>query len=1030
MKRQTITAFLGGLLISISSLGYAEEVLTTTTESSTTSGNVRATQAMKVAHDARATWENFPGFSADITVITDGVSYEGSISVTDDFDYELSISDDAIQPWVNSKLMSVIGHRRPSEQPNEVKLADEQGAPEFGVYVERTDGNGTIRIHDGLIREVHRKSDSRWFEISNVAQFDAGEGKVLPEITTVTYRDPKTGDITSTKTNRFEWSKVDGFFLPSRCLTVETSTAGNRQTRELIFKDHKLTPEPVRMLISTSKIHKPLPESLTSFGACTVGEYLYVFSGHSGEAHGFGKDLLVNHFRRIKIDDAAAEWEELAMHDSAQSTALVTDGKDIYRIGGLSFLNGEGEDEAVFNSTDYFVRYNIEKNEWTELAPLPAPRSSLDAAIVGRTVYVVGGWDLQGEGGSRDAPWYDTMHAFDLDNPDAGWQELDGPGYQTRALSCAAHDGKLYVLGGISPNGFLRTTSVYDPETGEWSEGPELVSDSRMTGFATSTFAVGGHLYSTGASGIVYRLSNDGSAWEVADRLLFPRMFLRLVPFGEDRLIALGGTGGMTGRTGVVESLKVDPGAEVAAKVVSWSLPYDGETKHSQALIMDGTKLYAFGGNKSWQPHDFSEGAFSSEAFVFDIPNQTSKRLPDMPMPVQSGAGVVNQQNSESKTLVVAGGMNFGESKFAAINDVLEFDPESQQWNMVETSLPQPRAMAHAVTHDDAIWLFAGSDAGAGSGLRDTVLHWWGDSTDIAPLPNVQIPHPRRSFGGAIVGDEYYMIGGLGGGMSIESTIDVFNMADRTWRTVASPSSSRVFPMVAVDGTKIYLFGGFSTDGSHFSECAKLEVYDTESDSWSTLAESIDGVDASMRLFNMGGRLLFFGIDRENEGFAKFVLYDPNPMVTPEAVQPMSFSGFGRGRGSEATANAKMLMRKDADKDGKLSFAELGSRMATFAEAADSDGDKLISFTEAEAKLKADEEAEAAEAEAVEAEESDEASEDDSESTADEDAAEESSMTADEAQAKADELQRAADAAQRAADKAQRKADELRRAAG
>ncbi|MEL7266004.1 MAG: galactose oxidase, partial [Planctomycetota bacterium] len=116
----------------------------------------------------------------------------------------------------------------------------------------------------------------------------------------------------------------------------------------------------------------------------------------------------------------------------------VTDGKDIYRIGGLSFLkgdeDGDGEEDAIFNSTDHFVRYNIEKNEWTQLAPLPSPRSSLDAAIVGRTIYVVGGWDLQGAGGSRDAPWYDTMHAFDLDHPDEGWQELDGPGYQLRAI--------------------------------------------------------------------------------------------------------------------------------------------------------------------------------------------------------------------------------------------------------------------------------------------------------------------------------------------------------------------------------------------------------------------------------------------------------------------------------------------------------------------------------------------------------------------------------------------------------------------
>ena len=131
-----------------------------------------------------------------------------------------------------------------------------------------------------------------------------------------------------------------------------------------------------------------------------MGEYLYVFSGHSGDAHGFGKDLLVDHFRRIRFDDPTAQWEELAMHEPAQSTALVTDNEHIYRIGGLSFLNSRQDEPTNFNSTDHFARYDVKQNKWTELAPLPSPRSSLDAAILGRSIYVAGGWNLQGESSS------------------------------------------------------------------------------------------------------------------------------------------------------------------------------------------------------------------------------------------------------------------------------------------------------------------------------------------------------------------------------------------------------------------------------------------------------------------------------------------------------------------------------------------------------------------------------------------------------------------------------------------------------
>ena len=705
---------------------------------------------------------------------------------------------------------------------------------------------------------------------------------------------------------------------------------------------------------STSRIHKPLPESLTSFGAAVIDDYLYVFSGHSGAAHEFGKDQLVDHFRRIRFDDPQAEWEELAMHDSAQSAALVSDGEFLFRIGGLSFIKQEGETKDLFNSTSYFARYDPRTDTWSELAPLPVSRSSHDAAVLGRVIYVVGGWNLQDDG-PRSAEWHDKMHAFDLDDPEAGWQTFDGPGYDLRAISAAAHNGKLFVAGGITPSGFVRKTAVYDPDTEEWSEGPELYSDSSMAGFATSMFAVGGHLYCTGASGVVYRLAEDEADWRVADRLLFPRMFLRLLPVGESRLIAVGGTRGMFGHTAAIESLRVNPESNVDPKLVAWTLPYDGDAKHSQTLILNGTTLYAFGGNKSWSPHDFSRDAFANQAFAFDVTNRKVERLPDMPIPVQSGAGVINRLNSEHKTLVVAGGMNHQSDEFSAIESILEFDPNLKQWSQSEVSLPAPRAMAAAVRFEDAVWLFGGSDAGVGHDLCKTVLHWWGDQTKVAPLPEIELPHVRRSFGAARVGDEYFMIGGLGQGMDIETAVDVFDMKNRTWRQASSPAEARLFPSVVADGKKIYLFGGVTNSDGHFSECESLEVYDSETDAWSTLAEKIDGVDASMRLFVLSGRLLFFGVDRSNDQQVKFALFDPDPTAMPDRVAAMNFTG--RRRRADTEINAKALMRRDTDKDGLLSREEFGRRMEEVFVDADRNRDQQVSFDELVAKLKADKEA-------------------------------------------------------------------------
>ncbi len=186
---------------------------------------------------------------------------------------------------------------------------------------------------------------------------------------------------------------------------------------------------------------------------------------------------------------------------------------------------------------------------------LAQARSSHDAAVVGRSIYVVGGWSLQGKD-TDDAPWYKDMLRFDLDKPESGWQSLTGPGYETRGLSVAAHAGKLFVLGGMYDD-IMRDVSVFDPASNSWSKGPEMIGDSQAAGFGSSAFAVGGKLYYSGDSGDIYRLSADGKAWEKAVKLKTPRMFLRLLAVGDNRLLAVGGTQNSRTRTATVESVKV-----------------------------------------------------------------------------------------------------------------------------------------------------------------------------------------------------------------------------------------------------------------------------------------------------------------------------------------------------------------------------------------------------------------------------------------------------------------------------------------
>ena len=696
------------------------------------------------------------------------------------------------------------------------------------------------------------------------------------------------------------------------------------------------------------KLHKPLPEALTSFGAAVQDDYLYVFSGHSGDAHGFGRDLLVDHFRRIRFDDPDAEWEELAKNPAAQSTALVSDGTYLYRIGGLTFLNHGGDEETNFKSTDHFVRYDPSKNIWTELEPLPEPRSSLDAAVVGRSIFVAGGWNLQGSS-SSDSPWHEDILRFDLDHPDSGWQSIQGPGYKSRALSVASHQDKLYVMGGIQERGITRNVSVYDPQSEKWSTGPELRPDSMMAGFATSAFAVGGSLYITGGSGVVYRLSDDGSEWVIADRLLFPRMFLRMLPAGKNRLIALGGTGNL-GRLPVVESLRVDPKTVPTPKFIKWSVPFAGHATDGQSLIVRGSKLYVFGGIAQSSPNNPSKKTAVKECFAFDLIKQSAEQLPDMPTATYGSSVVLASQTSEHRKIVVAGGMTLSDSGIATNQQLMEFNPEPQSWSVAEVSMPRPRAMFDAKFHDEAIWMFGGTNDASDLKLDSSVTHWWCDETEIGSLPNVSTPTPRRSFSGGLLGDEYYLIGGVDGENKTVNQVDVFHFMERSWREIPPPKYSRADPSVCVMDEKIYLFGGRRLKNDRWEATASLEVYDKEKNEWSLLGEQLAEVDPAMQMLALGGRFLFVSFNQTQQGSADFILYDPTPTADPGVAASLDFSSSGDTDQSER--NAKMLMRKDTDKDGKLSLDELGKRMADFAEDADTNGDGLISFEEAKEAMK------------------------------------------------------------------------------
>jgi len=283
----------------------------------------------------------------------------------------------------------------------------------------------------------------------------------------------------------------------------------------------------------------PLPIAVASFGAAVCDQHLYVYGGHVGAAHAHSRDNLSSNFWRIPLTPNAA-WETLPVQASVQGLALVAHRGLLYRIGGMTARNAAGEDDDLHSTSD-FCRFDPQSKSWEELPPLPAPRSSHDAVVVGDLLYVIGGWKLAGTG---EGEWHNDCLVIDLAPPSPVWSRVPDPPFQRRALAIGNLGEKLVVVGGMDPSGTVsRDVDIYDPASSEWSAAPPLPGDD-MNGFGVSAWNLAGQLFVSGSNGTVYRLKTTDGGWEVAGQLHQARFFHRLLPYSDQSMIALGGAGG------------------------------------------------------------------------------------------------------------------------------------------------------------------------------------------------------------------------------------------------------------------------------------------------------------------------------------------------------------------------------------------------------------------------------------------------------------------------------------------------------
>jgi N-acetylneuraminic acid mutarotase len=296
-----------------------------------------------------------------------------------------------------------------------------------------------------------------------------------------------------------------------------------------------------------------LPQGITSFGGAIAGDTFYAYGGNYGSAHEYSNEEQSNDLWALNLADGS-EWKKVSTGPRLQGLAMVAHDGLLYRIGGFTAMNKEGEDQNL-QSQSTVAQFNPKTGIWKELPPLPEARSSHDAAILGDSLYVAGGWNMPRAG--EDRVWHKTAWTLDLSKDDAQWKSIAAPPFQRRALSLAAWNSKLFCIGGMKMKGGPTTVAnIYDPATNSWSDAPALLGTS-MDGFGSSAFACNGALFVSTISGSLQRLSADTKSWEFVSQFDHPRFFHRMLPWENSSLVSVGGGNMMTGKVTEVDLVKI-----------------------------------------------------------------------------------------------------------------------------------------------------------------------------------------------------------------------------------------------------------------------------------------------------------------------------------------------------------------------------------------------------------------------------------------------------------------------------------------
>lgn len=247
-------------------------------------------------------------------------------------------------------------------------------------------------------------------------------------------------------------------------------------------------------------------------------------------------------------DPATDKWTaKTPMPTPRSDFALVACQNKIYVIGGN---NGSDLERNFQSSYSVNEMYDPITDTWSTKASMPTNRSQMNAETVNGRIYVMGG---------RSGGLYSTTNITEIYDPATdSWTQGSPMPYPVTDYASAVIDNKIYVIGGhdeyLKPHPILPEdmavsfTQIYDPTTGNWSQGTPIPVYTWQAAAAATTgvispkriYVIGGREDGPTASTNNYVYDPAANTWTEAAPMPY-RRYLPAIGVFDDILYVVGG---------------------------------------------------------------------------------------------------------------------------------------------------------------------------------------------------------------------------------------------------------------------------------------------------------------------------------------------------------------------------------------------------------------------------------------------------------------------------------------------------------